>query len=85
MDVSYSHTSDAGDSNFNKIMPGYYYKLNDDLSYNDQSGYGNATRSDSAMFRKFMIDSVSYWAEEYHLDGFCFDLMGIHESDSGSA
>lgn len=79
MDVSYSHTSDAGDSNFNKIMPGYYYKLNDDLSYNDQSGYGNATRSDSAMFRKFMIDSVSYWAEEYNLDGFCFDLMGIHD------
>lgn len=79
MDVSYSHTCDAGDSNFNKIMPDYYYKLNSDLSYDDQSGYGNATRSDSAMFRKFMIDSVSYWAEEYHLDGFRFDLMGIHD------
>ena len=79
MDVAYSHTSDAKDSNFNKIMPDYYYKLNDDLSYKDQSGYGNATRSDSAMFRKFMIDSVSYWAEEYNLDGFRFDLMGIHD------
>ncbi len=79
MDVAYSHTSDAEDSNFNKIMPGYYYKLNDDLTYNDQSGYGNATRSESAMFRKFMIDSVSYWAEEYNLDGFRFDLMGIHD------
>ncbi len=79
MDVSYSHTSDAGDSNFNKIMPDYYYKLNNDLSYNDQSGYGNSTRSESAMFCKFMIDSVSYWAEEYNLDGFRFDLMGIHD------
>ncbi len=79
MDVAYSHTSDVTDSNFNKIMPGYYYKLNDDLTYNDQSGYGNATRSESAMFRKFMIDSVSYWAEEYNLDGFRFDLMGIHD------
>ncbi len=52
---------------------------NDDLSYKDQSGYGNATRSESAMFRKFMIDSVSYWADEYNLDGFRFDLMGIHD------
>lgn len=79
MDVSYSHTADAKDSNFNKIMPDYYYKLNSDLSYKDQSGYGNDTRSDSAMFRKFMIDSISYWAEEYNLDGFRFDLMGIHD------
>lgn len=79
MDVSYSHTSDAENSDFNKIMPNYYYKLNSDLSYNDQSGYGNATRSDSAMFRKFMTDSVLYWAEEYNLDGFRFDLMGIHD------
>ncbi len=79
MDVAYSHTVDAKDSNFNKIMPDYYYKVNSDLSYNDQSGYGNATRSESTMFRKFMIDSVSYWAEEYNLDGFRFDLMGIHD------
>ena len=79
MDVAYSYTCDANDSNFNKIMPDYYYKTNSDLTYNDQSGYGNATRSKSAMFRKFMIDSVSYWAEEYNLDGFNFDLMGIHD------
>ncbi len=79
MDVSYSHTCDAKESNFNKIMPDYYYKVNSDLSYKDQSGYGNDTRSESAMFRKFMIDSVSYWAEEYNLDGFRFDLMGIHD------
>lgn len=79
MDVVYNHTYDTANSNFNKIMPDYYYKINSDLSYNDQSGCGNATRSESAMYRKFMIDSVSYWAEEYNLDGFRFDLMGIHD------
>lgn len=82
MDVVYNHTYDTADSNFNKIMPDYYYKINDDLSYNNQSGCGNATRSESAMYRKFMIDSVSYWAEEYNLDGFRFDLMGIHDLDT---
>ena len=79
MDVVYNHTYDTADSNFNKIMPDYYYKLNSDLTYNNQSGCGNATRSDSAMYRKFMIDSISYWADEYNLDGFRFDLMGIHD------
>lgn len=79
MDVVYNHTYDTAESNFNKIMPDYYYKLNDDLTYNNQSGCGNATRSESAMYRKFMIDSVSYWAGEYNLDGFRFDLMGIHD------
>lgn len=79
MDVVYNHTYDTEDSNFSKIMPDYYYKLNSDLSYNNQSGCGNATRSESAMFRKFMVDSISYWAEEYNLDGFRFDLMGIHD------
>ena len=82
MDVVYNHTYDSADSNFNKIMPGYYYKLNSDLSFNNQSGCGNATRSDSAMYRKFMIDSITYWAEEYNLDGFRFDLMGIHDYDT---
>lgn len=79
MDVVYNHTYDTADSNFNKIMPDYYYKLNSNKSYNDESGCGNATRSTSAMYRKFMIDSISYWAEEYNLDGFRFDLMGIHD------
>ena len=82
MDVVYNHTYDTADSNFNKIMPDYYYKINDNLTYNNQSGCGNATRSDSAMYRKFMVDSVSYWAEEYNLDGFRFDLMGIHDYDT---
>lgn len=82
MDVVYNHTYDTADSNFNKIMPDYYYKLNSDMSYNNESGCGNATRSSSAMYRKFMIDSISYWAEEYNLDGFRFDLMGIHDYDT---
>ncbi|MBQ4058476.1 MAG: type I pullulanase [Lachnospiraceae bacterium] len=79
MDVVYNHTYDSADSNLNKIMPGYYYKLNNDKSFNNQSGCGNATRSESAMYRKYMIDSLTYWAEEYNLDGFRFDLMGIHD------
>ncbi|MBQ4529872.1 MAG: type I pullulanase [Lachnospiraceae bacterium] len=82
MDVVYNHTYDTADSNFNKIMPDYYYKINDDMSYNNQSGCGNATRSSSAMYRKFMVESVSYWAEEYNIDGFRFDLMGIHDRET---
>lgn len=78
MDVVYNHTYDTAKSNFNKIMPDYYYKVNGKV-YDDQSGCGNSTRSRSAMYRKFMIDSVSYWAEEYNIDGFRFDLMGIHD------
>lgn len=82
MDVVYNHTYDTADSNFNKIMPDYYYKINSDMTYNNQSGCGNATRSTSAMYRKFMVDSVSYWADEYNIDGFRFDLMGIHDYET---
>ena len=82
MDVVYNHTYDTADSNFTKIMPDYYYKINTDLTYNNQSGCGNATRSESAMYRKFMVDSLNYWAGEYNLDGFRFDLMGIHDVDT---
>ena len=82
MDVVYNHTYATEDSNFNKIMPDYYYKINSDMSYNNQSGCGNATRSESAMYRKFMIDSLTYWADEYNLDGFRFDLMGIHDAET---
>lgn len=97
MDVVYNHTYDTLDSNFNKIMPDYYYKINDgtthrenrvkatnpnDSVYYNNSGCGNATRSTAAMYNKFMRESVRYWAEEYHLDGFRFDLMGIHDVDT---
>lgn len=79
MDVVYNHTYDTADSNFNKIMPDYYYKVNANMTYNNQSGCGNATRSEGAMYNKFMRDSLKYWASEYNLDGFRFDLMGIHD------
>jgi len=82
MDVVYNHTGATADSNFNKIMPDYYYKVmksGDKVMYDDQSECGNATRSTGAMFEKYMTDSLTYWAEEYHIDGFRFDLMGIHD------
>lgn len=82
MDVVYNHTYATEDSNFNKIMPDYYYKLTESsgsVSYDNQSGCGNATRCSAAMFEKFMTESLSYWVDEYNIDGFRFDLMGIHD------
>lgn len=81
MDVVYNHTYDAEASNFQKIVPDYYYRMNGDL-YSDASGCGNETASERSMMRKFMIDSVVYWATEYHVDGFRFDLMGIHDMET---
>lgn len=81
MDVVYNHTFDAN-SNFNKIVPYYYYRFNEDGSNSSASGCGNDTASERYMFRKFMVDSVSYWAKEYHLDGFRFDLMGLHDLET---
>ena len=78
MDVVYNHTYSA-DSNFSKIVPYYYYRYNGDGTLSSGSGCGNDTASDRSMFRKFMIDSVTYWQEEYNLDGFRFDLMGLHD------
>ena len=84
MDVVYNHTSSV-DSNLNKVVPGYYYRLNDDGSYSNASGCGNETASERAMMRKYIVDSVVYWATEYHVDGFRFDLMGIHDVDTMNA
>ncbi len=81
MDMVYNHTYDAN-SNFNKIVPYYYYRFNDDGSNTNASGCGNDTASERYMFRKFMVDSVSYWAKEYHLDDFRFDLMGLHDLET---
>ena len=78
MDVVYNHTYDAN-SSFNKIVPYYYYRYDVNGANTSQSGCGNDTASERYMFRKFMVDSVSYWAEEYNLDGFRFDLMGLHD------
>lgn len=78
MDVVYNHTFST-DSCFNRTVPGYYYRMNSSSAYSNGSGCGNETASDKLMYRKYMIESVKYWAEEYHIDGFRFDLMGIHD------
>ena len=78
MDMVYNHTYDAN-SSFNKIVPYYYYRYTATGANSSASGCGNDTASERYMFGKFMVDSVSYWAEEYDLDGFRFDLMGLHD------
>ncbi len=82
MDVVYNHTGHTEASNFNQLVPGYYYRQNSEGGFSDASGCGNETASERPMMRKFIIDSVRYWAEEYHIDGFRFDLMGIHDIDT---
>lgn len=82
MDVVYNHMYNAAESNFHKLVPGYYYRYNEDGSLANGTGVGNDTASERKMMRKFMIDSVVYWAKEYNLDGFRFDLMGIHDVET---
>lgn len=79
MDVVYNHTMEGEDSNFNRIVPGYYYRLTSEGFFSNASGCGNETASERAMMRKLMIDSLVYWVQEYHIDGFRFDLMGVHD------
>lgn len=81
MDVVYNHTGATGDSDFNKIVPKYYYRM-DENNFSNGSGCGNETASERAMVRKFIVDSVVYWAKEYHIDGFRFDLMGLHDIET---
>ncbi len=78
MDVVYNHTYDAN-SSFNKIVPYYYYRYTASGANSSASGCGNDTASERYMYGKFMVDSTSYWMEEYNLDGFRFDLMGLHD------
>lgn len=78
MDVVYNHTY-ASDSWFQRTVPNYYYRMNNDGTFSNGSGCSNDTASEHLMFRKYMIDSVTYWASEYHIDGFRFDLMGLHD------
>lgn len=82
MDVVYNHTQKDVDSNFNRTVPDYYYRINNDGTWSNGSGCGNDTASERKMFSKYMVDSVLYWAEEYHIDGFRFDLMGLHDVDT---
>ena len=84
MDVVYNHTYSL-DSNLNRIVPYYYYRFTADGAPSNGSGCGNETASDRAMFRKYMVDSVSYWASEYKIDGFRFDLMALHDIDTMQA
>jgi pullulanase len=82
MDVVYNHTSMGKGSHLDLLAPGYFYRQNPDSSWSNGSGCGNETASERGMMRKFMIESVVYWATEYHVDGFRFDLMGIHDIET---
>ncbi|MBL7700999.1 MAG: type I pullulanase [Ferruginibacter sp.] len=82
MDVVYNHTGLTAKSNFNQIVPDYYYRKTKDGKYSDATACGNETASEKAMMRKFMIESVLYWVKEYHVDGFRFDLMGVHDIET---
>ncbi len=77
MDVVYNHVADAGNFCFNQIVPGYFSRIHDDGSYQSNSGCGNDTASERSMVSKYIVDSVLYWAEEYHIDGFRWDLVGL--------
>lgn len=82
LDVVYNHTYSTRDSAFQLTVPDYYYRMNPDGSFQNGSGCGNETASEKEMFRKYMIDSLTYWAEEYGVDGFRFDLMGLHDVET---
>ena len=82
LDVVYNHTYDIEHSNFQRTYPDYYYRKTADGQYSNGSGCGNETASDQPMMRQFMIESVKYWINEYHIDGFRFDLMGCHDIET---
>ena len=82
MDVVYNHVYDAGSFCFNKLVPGYFSRINANGSYSNGSGCGNDTASERAMVKKYIVDSVLYWTEEYHIDGFRFDLVGLIDTET---
>ena len=82
LDVVYNHTTDASKTGFERTMPGYFYRMRPDGTYYDGSGCGNETASEQAMFRKYMVESLEWWMKEYHIDGFRFDLMAIHDIET---
>jgi pullulanase len=79
MDVVYNHTGSTEGSVFNQFVPGYYYRQNAAGGFSDATACGNETASERPMMRKYMIESLLYWMREYHIDGFRFDLMGVHD------
>jgi pullulanase len=82
MDVVYNHTMLTENSYFNQLVPGYYYRQNTAGGFSNASACGNETASERPMMRKFMLESLKYWVQEYHVDGFRFDLMGIHDIET---
>lgn len=82
MDVVYNHTYSVEGCALGRVVPQYFYRMNEDGTYANGSGCGNETASDKEMMRQFMVESVCYWAREYHIDGFRFDLMGIHDQET---
>lgn len=82
LDVVYNHTFDINGSNFQKTYPDYFYRKTADGKYSDGSGCGNETASEKPLMREFMKESVEYWVKEYHIDGFRFDLMGVHDIET---
>lgn len=85
MDVVYNHTGYTEESLFNQLVPGYYYRQNAEGGFSDAAACGNEIASERPMVRKFILESVEYWAKEYHVDGFRFDLMGIHDIETMNA
>ncbi|XJS10066.1 type I pullulanase [Aerococcaceae bacterium WGS1372] len=82
MDVVYNHVYQVEDHSFHKTVPGYFFRYNDSGQFTNGTGVGNDTASERYMMRKYIVDSVTYWAKEYHIDGFRFDLMGIHDTET---
>lgn len=85
MDVVYNHVHSAEDFCINRLVPGYFSRINEDGVYSGGSGCGNDTASERSMVRKYIVDSVCYWADEYHIDGFRFDLVGLIDVDTVNA
>ena len=82
MDVVYNHVYNASEFCFNKIVPGYFSRIDEDGKYSNGSGCGNDTASERAMVKKYIVESVKYWADEYHIDGFRFDLVGLIDTET---
>lgn len=82
MDVVYNHVYNAEEFCFNKIVPGYFSRISEDGTYSNGSGCGNDTASERTMVKKYIVDSVCYWADEYHMDGFRFDLVGLLDTET---
>ncbi len=82
LDVVYNHTTSTENCGFELTVPGYFYRMREDGSFADGSGCGNETASEKPMMQKYIVESLEYWVKEYHIDGFRFDLMAIHDIET---